>query len=753
LQIVAEEQARTILTDVRGGRQWAPAWDYAACEGEAPLPVGAEGGGGGGGEVEVRSGGGEPVEEGGEEKGRATKQISCAIEGRLRERLSAWKAWGASPSVLRWVEHGFDLPWLDQPPPAFTTGRNGEGCRTHAAWLRGAILEWIEVGAARRATTKPTCVCPIDVIEKNGLDSQGRQKFRIIHDLRFVNDFLLETKFKMQTLSRCTPLLKEGWYMCAADLESGYNHLSIAEGDRKYLGFEFEGEYFEMCTLPFGVSVAPEAFTRLTKMMVRRWRQQGWIVVHYLDDFLFLSESKEGAEAMMRQALMDMAELGFGCNKSKCQLEGTQVLQFLGLIVDLRSAPRFWVPEKRKMKLVGKLEEALASPTPTFAEMASIVGSIISMSPVLGRGAMRYTKGMLQMIKPVYELSRRGWKLPSEGWSEWGHEEAVFWRGFIGSVTSCLAAKPKPPPWTFVANTDAGESGMGGLIVQGGAKAAVAKALPQWLVGTSSTLREVFGSFDCVRTWIETGTFKRGDCVLVMTDNTGSRAVHDKGSSSKAAQHLIMLATHELAQSAGVRVFFRWTSREEQNAVAADSLSKADLGDHTIDAAAVGRLERRWGLRFTLDVFAAESNAKAKHFCSKFTESGSLGNALDVDWAAAAQGGWALVHPPTDMIGAAFSQTLTCKVKAVLIVPEWPGAWWFHGLVGDPRVAEVTVVEPRSFGPGSGASASGIGRGTTSFRMLAVLLRADLPVGTPSPPPPHAPPHRVPPQAADGSRR
>ena len=73
----------------------------------------------------------------------------------------------------------------------------------------------------------------------------------------------------------------------------------------------------------------------------------------------------------------------------------------------------------------------------------------------------------------------------------------------------------KPPQWNTVVNTDAGEDGFGGLVVSGGPKHGIAKALPAWVQGASSTLRKMFGSFDCVHTW------------LMLTDNSGSCAVQE----------------------------------------------------------------------------------------------------------------------------------------------------------------------------------------------------------------------------------
>ena len=84
----------------------------------------------------------------------------------------------------------------------------------------------------------------------------------------------------------------------------------------------------------------------------------------------------------------------------------------------------------------------------------------------------------------------------------------------------------KPPQWNTVVNTDAGEDGFGGLVVSGGPKHGIAKALPAWVQGASSTLRKMFGSFDCVHTWLMNGVTTEGDC-LVLTDNSGSCAVQE----------------------------------------------------------------------------------------------------------------------------------------------------------------------------------------------------------------------------------
>jgi hypothetical protein len=58
----------------------------------------------------------------------------------------------------------------------------------------------------------------------------------------------------------------------------------------------WEGSLFQFSCLCFGLSSAPWTFTKILKPVVASLRRRGIRIVIYLDDFLILNQTKEGAE-------------------------------------------------------------------------------------------------------------------------------------------------------------------------------------------------------------------------------------------------------------------------------------------------------------------------------------------------------------------------------------------------------------------------------------------------------------------------
>lgn len=87
--------------------------------------------------------------------------------------------------------------------------------------------------------------------------------------------------------------------------------------------------YFRV--LPFGLSSAPAAFTRLTRALVRRWRSRGLRLLHYLDDFGG-GDTPERASASVGTMVSDLGSAGFMINWKKSHLTPTTVLPHLGTL-------------------------------------------------------------------------------------------------------------------------------------------------------------------------------------------------------------------------------------------------------------------------------------------------------------------------------------------------------------------------------------------------------------------------------------
>ena len=62
-------------------------------------------------------------------------------------------------------------------------------------------------------------------------------KQRLVLDLRYLNQFLPDRKFKYEGLSIIPSLFQQGDYFSVFDLKSGYHHVDIHQDCWPYLGF------------------------------------------------------------------------------------------------------------------------------------------------------------------------------------------------------------------------------------------------------------------------------------------------------------------------------------------------------------------------------------------------------------------------------------------------------------------------------------------------------------------------------------
>ena len=100
------------------------------------------------------------------------------------------------------------------------------------------------------------------------------------------------------------------------------------------------------CVLPFGLSTACYAFTKLLRPLVRHWRSQGKRAVIYIDDGICAVSNALDATSNSQAIQSDLMKAGFVLNTSKSRLEPHQVGGWLGFTIDL-AAGCFLVPDDK----------------------------------------------------------------------------------------------------------------------------------------------------------------------------------------------------------------------------------------------------------------------------------------------------------------------------------------------------------------------------------------------------------------------
>jgi len=226
------------------------------------------------------------------------------------------------------------------------------------------------------------------VINPLSVSVQSSGKKRLILDLRYINKFILKKKFRFEDYRKALEYFRQGGYASKFDLKSGYHHIDIFPSHRDFLGFSWiypdgSTRFFSYTVLPFGLSTAPYIFTKVLRPLVKYWRTRGFYCVVYLDDGLSLESTLDKAQFSTHHIRGDLLAAGFVINEEKSIWSPVQIISWLGVVWDFELGT-ISISGERISKLENKLKIALANPVMSCRQLASITGSIISLSPVFG---------------------------------------------------------------------------------------------------------------------------------------------------------------------------------------------------------------------------------------------------------------------------------------------------------------------------------------------------------------------------------
>ena len=141
--------------------------------------------------------------------------------------------------------------------------------------------------------------------------------------------------------------------------------------------------------LPFGLSTAPWAFSKVMRELVMHWRRESIRVFPYLDDFMFM---ERGIWQCVRLARRMEKDIFLKINVPKCQTTPAQQQRQLGFDVDF-AACEFRVPEDRWEALMASVDRTLSAHKGRVVDrsLASITGMVLSMNLSWGPVIQQYT--------------------------------------------------------------------------------------------------------------------------------------------------------------------------------------------------------------------------------------------------------------------------------------------------------------------------------------------------------------------------
>ncbi|XP_069134615.1 uncharacterized protein [Argopecten irradians] len=271
------------------------------------------------------------------------------------EYLQFWERINACEEVLDWIKYGVDVSRhfvhfkgdfrgvsydSDTLPPILLS--NSKTCIGYEEFILQSLLErvanrsmvvWGKVGEVE----PPYLVMPLTV---------EPSKPRLCHDERFLNLWIKDNSFTLDTLKEVPRVIPKGSYMSNIDDKSGYDHISLSVNSRKYFGVQFGGWDLVYTSLPFGFKASAYIY-QMTGMSVTSYcRQLGVPCLQYIDDRLIGEATAQGgmskdqcgnpqrATAALYIVCEVLVRVGYFIGLRKSVFQPSQILQFLGMLVD-----------------------------------------------------------------------------------------------------------------------------------------------------------------------------------------------------------------------------------------------------------------------------------------------------------------------------------------------------------------------------------------------------------------------------------
>ena len=436
----------------------------------------------------------------------------------------------------------------------------------------------------------------------------------------------------------------------------------------KYLGFSWildgQRKYFVFLVLPFGLGSAPRICKKVFSPLVRKWRAEQCIIVLFFDDGVFGASSLSKCKQVSKKIHDDLIKAHILPNPSKSNWEPCQNLVWLGYNWDVKNC-NVSVSKKRTDKLFWKLSEfEKGLPIVTARRAASIVGSVISMMLVLGEKGLLFTR-YLQNVINFRNWEEISWDSRIHIYNlDFGHkavEEVKFLKENFNEMNiRSFETKIVNRKCLF---GDAGEKAVGGFLWENRIPLPFHMKLPEELIGSSSTERELFSVLNALE------SFKnsiKGSKIVYITDSQSCESICRKGS-SKMNLHTYAEKIQKFCLANKIDFAIAWVNRTQNQE--ADFMSKiVDSDGWSIKCEFFDRIKKLTSLVFTLDAFASNENRKCDRFYSRFMCPNSLGvNALLFSWQTEIV--WAC--PPPVMATKVLWKFYNDKCKGVIVFPDW----------------------------------------------------------------------------------
>jgi hypothetical protein len=490
------------------------------------------------------------------------------------------------------------------------------------------------------------------------------QRVRLVINLRTINPYVPAIHFKMEGLRSLRDVIRQGDWMVKLDLQDAFHHLPIHPKARPFFRFQWGKVLYEWQAVPFGYRDAPRVFTRVMRAVATAARQLGIRLIVYMDDILVLSHSQEQAIKDRDNLLQLLESFGWSLNIKKCHFIPTQLIDFLGVMVDSQSM-KFYLPSKkldalRARVLAMRLRALKGKRIPLF-QLQSLVGHLQSVSDCI-LPCRLHSNSLIEALR-LAQLHHYTTLTPL------AIKELLWWENNIVKWNG-KDIIPTPPKLQF--DTDASEKGWGAVhypidnsrrIDCQGFFTSVMTSNTRELTAIQNGVVSLVNRLD----WTDSS-------IRVRTDNqTAMSYINRMGGRSP---HLCRIAEEIHAFCFDRKLLLTAEYLPGVENVVADQLSRIgnDISEQQLNPVIFRLIDRVWGPH-TIDACASGSNTQLHNYVSLRTDTGCQYTDIFSRRIPSHENPWCF--PPFPIIGRLLRKIEKENLTLTLIVPVWPNQpWW-----------------------------------------------------------------------------
>ena len=570
-----------------------------------------------------------------------------------------------------WV--GYRIPF-DRPPPLSECPISLPAYSPHS--IRGVSLNQELQNLLRKGAVEPAPQSP-GFYSRLFLVKKASGSWHPIIDLSTLNHYVTSSRFHMETPRSVLNSIRPGDWMISLDLQDAYLQVPVHHDSRRFLRFVVDGKPFQFWVLCFGLTTAPQVFTRIMAPVSAILHRHGVKMLRYLDDWLILASSEIACLQSRDRLLAVCTELGIQVNLTKSSLVPSQSIVYLGM--EILSLPFIARPTPtRADNLIRLIEEFLSTPSPPAFLWRRLLGHLSSLILLVPGGMIRMR--LLQLcLKDQWDFLDDQFQV---SWSPLCREDLLWWLRKVQLREGVSLSLPAPDISFF---SDASDVGWGALVGEhhaSGLWLPHQKALYQHEGASGSSARPSglrtsdrghVGSAVLRQHYHSSLSSSVGRDVFVHPELHGQR-----GSLWAESRHIRLLPQCIMGSSN----------------VTADALSRPNQvigSEWTLHQEVVDQLVHRWPAM--IDLFATALTARLPVYFSPASDPRAAGtDALLQPWDDLQ----AYAFPPIAIIRRVLLKLRSSKnCELTLIAPFWPQRDWFPDLLELLSDVPITLSDRR----------------------------------------------------------